>query len=124
MDYALTANGITYIQRAAKKEKQNQYVMPNNVFSVADYIELLVKRDIFVDLLTDKEVCDMTMAQFSRDDILLYQGREEGEKIGAIRTYQKLNVPFETARQYIMEEFDKSAEEADALLSAYWNKSK
>ena len=78
----------------------------------------------------------MTMAQFSRDDILLYQGREEGreecemigelrgELIGAIRTYQKLNVPFETARQYIMEEFDKSAEEADALLSAYWNKSK
>ena len=85
----LTANGITYIQRAAKKEKQNQYVMPNNVFSVADYIELLVKRDIFVDLLTDKEVCDMTMAQFSRDDILLYQGREEGreegERIGELR---------------------------------------
>ena len=53
LDYALTANGITYIQRAAKKEKQNQYVMPNNVFSVADYIELLVKRDIFVDLLTE-----------------------------------------------------------------------
>lgn len=78
----------------------------------------------------------MTMAQFSRDDILLYQGREEGreegemigelrgELIGANGTYQKLNVPFETARQYIMEEFDKSAEEADALLSAYWNKSK
>ena len=42
LDYALTANGITYIQRAAKKEKQNQYVMPDNVFSVADYIELLV----------------------------------------------------------------------------------
>ncbi len=67
-----------------------------------------------------------------RYDILLYQGREEGEiigelrgeLIGAIRTYQKLNVPLETARQYIMEEFDKSAEEADALLSAYWNKSK
>ena len=56
-----------------------------------------------------------------RYDILLYQGREEGEIIGELRgeligaicTYQKLNVPFETARQYIMEEFDKSAEEAD-----------
>ena len=124
LDYALTANGITYIQRAAKKEKQNQYVMPNNVFSVADYIELLVKRDIFVDLLTDKEVCDMTMAQFSRDDILLYQGREEGreegKKIGAIRTYQKLGIPPETARQYIMEEFGTNAEEADELLRTYW----
>ena len=31
-----------------------------------------------MDLLSDKEVCDMTMAQFSRDDILIYQGREEG----------------------------------------------
>ncbi len=50
--------------------------MPANVSSVADYLGLLIKRDIFVDLLTDKEVCDMTMAQFSRDDdILLYQGR-------------------------------------------------
>ena len=124
LDYALTANGITYIQRAVKKEKQNQYVMPNNVFSVADYIELLVKRDIFVDLLTDKEVCDMTMAQFSRDDILLYQGREEGreegKKIGAICTYQKLGIPPETARQYIMEEFGTNAEEADELLRTYW----
>ena len=66
----------------------------------------------------------MTMAQFSREDILRYQGREEGEiigeLIGAVRTYQKLNVPHETARQYIMEEFGKSEKEADALLSAYW----
>ena len=54
LDYALTANGITYIQRAAKKEKQNKYDMPDNVTSVADYLELLIKRDIFVDLLTDK----------------------------------------------------------------------
>jgi hypothetical protein len=62
----------------------------------------------------------MTMAQFSRDDILLYQGREEGEKIGAIRTYQKLGIPPETARQYIMEEFGTNAEEADELLRTYW----
>jgi len=70
----------------------------------------------------------MTMAQFSRDDILLYQGREEGreegERIGelrgAIRTYQKLGIPPETARQYIMEEFGTNAEEADELLRTYW----
>ena len=124
LDYALTANGITYIQRAVKKEKQGSYVMPANVSSVADYLGLLIKRDIFVDLLTDKEVCDMTMAQFSRDDILLYQGREEGERIGelrgVIRTYQKLGIPLETARQYIMEEFGTNAAEADELLRTYW----
>jgi len=128
LDYALTANGITYIQRAVKKEKQNQYDMPDNVTSVTDYLELLIKRDIFVDLLTDKEVCDMTMAQFSRDDILLYQGREEGreegERIGelrgVIRTYQKLGIPLETARQYIMKEFGTNAAEAEELLRTYW----
>jgi hypothetical protein len=128
LDYALTANGITYIQRAVKKEKQNQYDMPDNVTSVTDYLELLIKRDIFVDLLTDKEVCDMTMAQFSRDDILLYQGREEGgeegERIGelrgVIRTYQKLGISLETARQYIMKEFGTNAAEAEELLRTYW----
>ena len=124
LDYALTANGITYIQRAVKKEKQGSYVMPANVSSVADYLGLLIKRDIFVDLLTDKEVCDMTMAQFSRDDILLYQGREEGERIGelrgVIRTYQKLGIPLETARQYIIEEFGTNAEETEELLRTYW----
>ena len=35
-----------------------------------------------MDLLSDKELCDMTMAQFSRDDILIYQGREEGLEEG------------------------------------------
>lgn len=126
LDYALTANGITYIQRAVKKEKPNQYVMPDHVSSVADYLELLIERGIFVDLLTDKEICDMTMAQFSRDDILLYQGREEGreegKKMGVIRTYQKLGVPYETARQYIMEEFGTDAAEAEELLRIYWKR--
>ena len=66
----------------------------------------------------------MTMAQFSRDDILLYQGREEGERIGelrgVIRTYQKLGISLETARQYIMKEFGTNAAEAEELLRTYW----
>lgn len=80
--YAFTANGITYIQRAIKEEKQKKFIMPVNVSTVAEYLSLLIERNIFVDLLTDKEVCDMTMAQFSRDDILIYQGREEGRAEG------------------------------------------
>ena len=78
-DYALTANGITYVQRAGK---DGRYVLPENAPTVASYLELLKGRGIFVDLLNDKEVCDMTMAQFSRDDILIYQGREEGREEG------------------------------------------
>lgn len=79
-NYALTANGVTYMQRAAKDGKQEKYRMPENVAAVVEYLDLLIKRKIFVELLTDKEVCDMTMAQFSRDDMLIYQGREEGRE--------------------------------------------
>lgn len=78
-DYALVANGITYIQKA---ERNAKYIMPVNISTVAEYLELMLGREIFVDLLSDKEVCDMTMAQFSRDDILIYQGREEGREEG------------------------------------------
>ena len=56
--------------------------MPINVSTVAEYLALLIERNIFVDLFTDKEVCDMTMAQFSRDDMLIYQGREEDREEG------------------------------------------
>lgn len=119
-DYALTANGITYMQRAVKDEGQREYLLLRNVSTVADYLELLIKREIFVDLLTDKEVCNMTMAQFSRDDILIYQGREEGEIIGAVKTYKKLGVAFEDAKHYIMDEFQKSEAETDELMKKYW----
>jgi len=78
-NYALVANGITYMQRAGR---DSRYRLPANVSTVAEYLELMLDRGIFVDLLSDKEVCDMTMAQFSRDDILIYQGREEGREEG------------------------------------------
>ncbi len=78
-DYALTANGITYMQRTQGNET---YKKPRNISSTAEFLELMLKRGIFVDLLSDKEVCDMTMAQFSRDEILIYQGREAGREEG------------------------------------------
>ena len=78
-DCALVANGITYMQRAGNDAR---YTVPTNISTVAEYLQLVLDRGIFVDLLSDKEVCDMTMAQFSRDDILIYQGREEGREEG------------------------------------------
>lgn len=78
-NYALVANGITYMQRIGN---DSRYTVPSNISTMAEYLELMLGRGIFVDLLSDKEVCDMTMAQFSRDDILIYQGREEGRKEG------------------------------------------
>ena len=95
--------------------------MPKNVSTVAEYLELLINRDIFVDLLNDKEVCDMTMAQFSRDDILIYQGREqgmeEGEIKGVIQTYKNLGVSMEDAKRYIMDKLYKSEEETDGYMN-------
>ena len=67
-NYALVANGITYMQRTMRN---NQYTLPRNISTVAEYLELMLKREIFADLLSDKEVRDMTMAPFSRDDILI-----------------------------------------------------
>lgn len=47
----------------------------NNISAVAEYLKLLVKREIFVDLLLE-EVCNMAIAQFSRDEMLQAAGRE------------------------------------------------
>ncbi|MDE6052543.1 MAG: Rpn family recombination-promoting nuclease/putative transposase, partial [Lachnospiraceae bacterium] len=80
-NYALVANGITYMQCTLM---DNKCIKPKNVADVAEYLSLLLNRGVFVDLLSDKEVCDMTMAQFSRDTMLIYQGREEGREEGRL----------------------------------------
>ena len=111
MYYALVANGITYMQRI---EKDKKYRKPANVSTVPEYLEMMLERGIFVDLLSDKEVCDMTMAQFSRDDILLYQGREEGREEGkaqeraeaVLELLEEIGEPSETLRNYIMKQTD------------------
>ena len=106
-NYALIANGITYMQRIGKDKK---YIKPANVSSMAEYLEMMLERGIFVDLLSDKEVCDMTMAQFSRDDILIYQGREEGKAEGkaeaVLELLEDIGEPSEMLRNYIMKQTD------------------
>ena len=106
-NYALIANGITYMQRIGKDKK---YIKPANVSSVAEYLEMMLERGIFVDLLSDKEGCDMTMAQFSRDDILIYQGREEGKAEGkaeaVLELLEDIGEPSEMLRNYIMKQTD------------------
>lgn len=81
LDYALTANCLTYIQQALQ-QKEKQLPLPEKIRSVADLIELLIQRDIFTDLLTRKEVCNMAAIQFSREEMLKYQGWEEGMEQG------------------------------------------
>ena len=50
----------------------------------------MLRRGIFVDLLSNKEVCDMTMAQFSRDDMLVCQGRKQGIEEGKTEMIQEM----------------------------------
>lgn len=102
------ANGITYMQRIGNDPG---YAVPENITTVAGYLELLLDRGIFVDLFLDKEVCDMTMAQFSRDDILIYQGREEGETLHLIKTVYKKMLKGRTSR-----EISEETEEEMALI--------
>lgn len=60
-NYALTANGITYMQRVKKAEdtkdikRCKEYKMPSNISNVTEYLKLLVKREIFIDLLLEEE---------------------------------------------------------------------
>ena len=78
-DYAFFCNALRYVQRAQTKDvypKAQKAKDENELFT------LLMERGIFVDLLSDKEVCDMTVAQFSREDIIKSQGREEGLEEG------------------------------------------
>ncbi|MDE6052900.1 MAG: hypothetical protein K2G55_03870 [Lachnospiraceae bacterium] len=49
-NYALVANGITYMQRTLRDTK---CLKPKNVADVAEYLSLLLNRGVFVDLLSE-----------------------------------------------------------------------
>lgn len=106
-NYALVANGLTYMQRV---RRDRRYTAPSNISTAAEYMGLMLERGIFVDLLSDKEVCDMTMAQFSRDDILIYQGREEGRAEGraeaVIELLEDIGCPSDALKEYILGQQD------------------
>ncbi|MDE7031234.1 MAG: hypothetical protein K2P63_14915, partial [Lachnospiraceae bacterium] len=117
---------VTYIQRAVREKDSGnkKYVMPANVTGVAGYLNLLMERNVFVDLLSSKEVCDMTLAQFSRDDMLIYQGREEGrraEREEAVRNLAELSrslgQTYENTKSMIVKKYpDMDETEVDAIL--------
>ena len=99
-DYALFCNSLRYVQRAQTKDgypKAQKAKDENELFS------LLMERGIFVDLLSDKEVCDMTAAQFSREDIIKSQGREEGREEGLCSMVK-------TVKSFVGDDFDRVCE--------------
>ena len=62
----------------------------------------------------------MTVAQFSRDDILLYgareEAREEGRILGTIDTLRQLDFNDEQIVQHIMKQFGLNEEEANKYI--------
>ena len=48
------------------------------------------------------------------------EGRLEGEIIGIIHADKRRKIPLEDTRRYIIEEYQKSEEEADELIKKYW----
>lgn len=81
LQYGISAATITYLQRAMRHQN---YQMPVQITSVELMIEELKNRGVLRELFQRKEVCDMTRAQFSRDDILRYSGIEEGRIEGRL----------------------------------------
>ena len=115
--YALAANSITYIQRTISNERLKK---PKNVNDVAEVIKLLTERGILLKEFAKKEVCDMTVAQFSRDDILKYgareEGREEGSILGTIKTLEDLDYSDLQIVGYLIDKCKLEKEEAERYV--------
>lgn len=141
LNYALVANGITYMQRVHNGIIQ---AAPKNVSSVVEYLQLLQNRGIFMDLLSDKEVCDMTIAQFSRDEELRYHGWEEGWDEGwdegreeerkntqaaiisgiknIIEVYHNFNQPQDIAKNIVINKYpDTDTTIIDSIIAEIYN---
>ena len=63
-------------------KNNSEYRKPINISDEASLFILLRDRKVFVDLLSSEEVCDVTAAQFSREDIFRSQGKAEGIEEG------------------------------------------
>ena len=112
-NYGLTANCLTYVQKGMGDGTMVE--MPEGIRNTADMIQRLKDRGIFVDLFSDKEVCDMTIAQFSRDDILMYRGREEGRDLEVFSSVQEGDYSIERGAQKLnlsVQEFEQRMKEA------------
>ena len=91
----------------------------------------MIARGIFVDLLSDKEVCDLTVAQFSREDIIRHEGIEQGIERGieqgiergieqklysqVRKKMEKHKTPIQIAEE-LEEDYDKIKEIYDKIL--------
>lgn len=118
---------MKYIKYSSNGKKLKETVSADERFKsverqAVDVINVVTNSK--VEYQKGEEEIDMCLAiQEIREEGVLEgekRGREEGVLEGVIRANKRWNIPLEDTRQYIMEEYHKSAEEADELLKLYW----
>lgn len=61
--------------------------MPSKIKDIKALCQLFLERGILKDLFEKKEVCEMAVVQYSRDEQLKLIGREEGIKEMVLKMY-------------------------------------
>lgn len=61
--------------------------MPSKIKDIKALCQLFLERGILKDLFEKKEVCEMAVVQYSRDEQLKWIGREEGIKEMVLKMY-------------------------------------
>ncbi len=121
LQYAVSAASITYIQMAKRQADSKDniiYQLPEKIRSIAEMIALLIERNVLKALFVRKEVCDMTIATFSREDILRVSFREEGREEG--RILEKRDMAINLYKQGVSENIIAQAAGVEVEVLKNW----
>ena len=99
--YGIYANCTDFLFREIGTGPQAEAKKAN---ALAQLSQLFIKRGIFTDILSKKEVINMALIQFSREAELLYVGREEGWEQGLEQGQELQKGVFKMLKQNIPEQ--------------------
>lgn len=120
--YALFTNCATYL---VKKDKYKTTI-ECKIKTIPQLCAMFLEREIFMDLFERKEVCEMAVIQYSRDEQLRWEGREEGLEEGreegifnTISILEDLGVTKTLILSKLQEKYQLSESQARELLEKY-----
>jgi hypothetical protein len=119
LHYALFANSSTYLLKCDKESKLKK---PTSVTSVLELCKLFTERGIFVDLFTRKEIVQMAVLDFSRDEMLKWAGKEEGIEEGIEALVEILSedgYTSEAIQTKIVQKYHLTEQEAKEYVEMY-----
>jgi hypothetical protein len=115
LNYALFANGSKYLQMCGKDPELTK---PKSVATVLELCKLFEKRGIFVDLFTRKEVCQMAVLDFSRDEMLKWAGKEEGIQ-ALVEAFSEDGYSEDAIKNKLVRKFDLTEQDAKEYVEMY-----